>query len=134
LRTENCSQCSRVLGTRVDLPVFMKAVLKRRSQEGQSAESGKCKGGKRRAGPQSASDQGWLMAVLHLLLVFVSEIGQESLCGLSQLSRDRSLLSRWPSEKWLLLLKIPLLLLFSACCHDFGVSSFDICSSSNYSF
>lgn len=90
--------------------------------------------GKRRARPQSAFSQGWLMAVLHLLWVFVSETGQESLCGLSQLSWDRSLLSRWLSEKWLMLLKIPLPLLFSACCHDFGVSSFDICSSSNYSF
>lgn len=45
------------------------------------------------------------MAALHLLLCFVSESRQESLCGLSQLSGDRSLLSRWPSEKWMMLLK-----------------------------
>lgn len=89
--------------------------------------------GKRRARPQSAFNQGWLVAVLHLLLGFVSETGQESLCELSQLSGDRSLVSRWPSEKWLMLLKIPWTLLFSACCHNFDVSSFDICSSSNYS-
>lgn len=90
--------------------------------------------GKRRAGPQSASNHGWLMAALHLLLVFVSETCHESLCGLSQLSGDRSLFSRWPSEKWLMFSKIPLPLLFSACHHDFGVFSSDMCSLSNYSF
>lgn len=59
------------------------------------------------------------MTVLHLMLIFVSETCQEPFCGLSQLSGGSSLLSRWLSEKWVILLKLPLHLLFSACFHDF---------------